>query len=410
MLSTYFKRNSTLSEFYKSSAGPYLDEFTDWLSKRGFHSETIRRRIQGVVHFNTWVQANNIKMENLAPNAMVSYRQYLKKRSQLRYPCGNSTVRYLGAQHFFDFLIATERISITYSDIPLPDLLQEFEQWMRVHRGVKQSTLKNYRHHLSDLLTMLGDNPKEFTTTKLRTFILDKIDSSKVNVSKNRVTALRMFLRFLISTKRCDSNLEYAIPTVARWRLSTLPKYILPDEIEQVIQSCESVTELDIRNKAIILLLARLGLRAGEVAGLKIDDINWRNGTFKVMGKNRREVNLPLPQDVGDALLHYLLSARPNVDANSVFIRVIAPREGITRKIVSCVAAKLIRKANIVAPSYGAHVFRHSVATSLLRQGGSLQVVGVLLRHESVETTAHYAKVDTHLLQNVIKAWPGEVS
>ncbi|MEA3484158.1 MAG: site-specific integrase [Pseudomonadota bacterium] len=410
MLSTYFERKTTLSAFYHGPAGFYLDELTDWLSKHGFQQETIRRRIQGVVQFVDWIQVINLKLDNLTPATMIDYRQYLKRRGQLIYPSGNSTVRWLGAICFFNFLIETEQLSIISTETILPELLQDFEQWMRAHRGVKQATLINYRHHIFDILEMLGDNPKEFTTTKLRTFILEKTHCSKVEVSKNRITATRMFLRFLISTNRCESNLEYAIPTIARWRLSTLPKYLLPEEVEQVIKACESTTALDIRNKAIILLLARLGLRSGEVAGLKLGDIDWQNGTLKVMGKNRQEAKLPLPQEVGDALQHYLLSARPNVDADSIFIRAIAPKDGITRRAVNYVAAKAIHKANIVAPSYGAHVFRHSVATSLLRQGSSLQIVGELLRHSSIETTAHYAKVDTILLQHVTKPWPGEVS
>jgi site-specific recombinase XerD len=219
-----------------------------------------------------------------------------------------------------------------------------------------------------------------------------------------------MFLRFLIATNRCKSNLEHAIPSVAYWRLSTLPKYLPPEDIELVVNVYESTTELGARNRAIILLLARLGLRAGEVAGLNIDDIDWQNGTLKVMGKNRREARLPLPQDVGDALLHYLSSARPVVDSERVFIRAVAPRIAVTRKVPQYVAAHAIRQAGIVAPSYGAHVLRHSAATSLLRQGSSLQVVGELLRHASIETTAHYAKVDTTLLQQVAKPWPGEAS
>lgn len=410
MLSTYFKRQTTLTAFYSGSAGPYLDEFTDWLSNQGFQEETIRRRIHGVIQLVDWTQTINFKLENLTLTAMHNYREYLNKRGQLNYPSGFSTTRYLGAKYFFNFLLATERLSITSTEIILPELVQDFEQWMRVHRGVKQSTLMNYRHHIFDMLKMLGDNPKEFTTAKLRSFILGQTCSSKVEVTKNRITATRMFLRFLISTNCCASDLEHAIPTVARWRLSTLPKYLLPKEVECVIEACESTTELGIRNKAIVLLLTRLGLRAGEVANLKINDIDWQNGTFKVMGKNRREAKLPLPQEVGDALQYYLSLVRPDVDSDSIFIRANAPREGITRKIVSYVAAKAIRKASIVAPSYGAHVLRHSAATSLLRQGSSLQVIGELLRHGSVETTAHYAKVDTDLLQHVTKPWPGEVS
>ena len=410
MLSDYFKRRTTLSSLYAGPAGNYLDEFSDRLAERGFHQKTVRHRIHGAVQFVHWARAINIELGSLTPSTMISYCRYLKKRGQLHYPSGNRTVRYHGARHFFDFLLATERCSFVSAEPILPELLIAFEQWMKVHRGVKHSTLLNYRHHLLDALKNLGNNPAEFTTAKLRTFILKGTRRGKIEVSKTRITAIRMFLRFLISTNRCESNLEHAIPSVAYWRLSTLPKYLPPEDIESVVDVYESTTELGARNKAIVLLLARLGLRAGEVAGLNIDDIDWQNGTLKVMGKNRREAKIPLPQDVGDALHYYLSSARPVVDSNRVFIRTVAPRKAITRYVPHYVAAQAIREAGIVAPSYGSHVLRHSAATCLLRQGSSLQVVGELLRHASIETTAHYAKVDTTLLQQVAKPWPGEAS
>jgi site-specific recombinase XerD len=256
-------------------------------------------------------------------------------------------------------------------------------------------------------LKIHGDNPRKYTTLKLRQFIVTQSSQCKVEVNKNRVTAIRMFLLFLIATNRCDSNLENSIPTVAHWRLSTLPKYLSSTDIERIIDCCECTTNLGVRNYAIILLLARLGLRSSEVANLNMNDVDWPNGTITLMSKNRREAKLPLPQDVGDALLHYISSARPDIDSESIFIRVIAPRERITRRSVYCTAAAAIRRAGIIAPSYGAHIFRHSVATSLLRQGCSLQTIGVWLRHESVETTAIYAKVDTILLQQVSRPWPG---
>jgi site-specific recombinase XerD len=158
------------------------------------------------------------------------------------------------------------------------------------------------------------------------------------------------------------------------------------------------------------LLLARLGLRAGEVAALRLQDIEWNEGTFRVIGKSRREAKLPLPQEVGDALLRYLQAARPAVPSEYVFCTLIAPWRPITRYVVKAVAAQAIRRAGVRAPSFGSHVLRHSAATGLLRQGASLQVIGEVLRHRSVDTTAHYAKVDVGLLQEVVRPWPGGTS
>ena len=167
---------------------------------------------------------------------------------------------------------------------------------------------------------------------------------------------------------------------------------------------------IGIRDKAILLLLARLGLRASEVAELAFSDIDWSAGTFSVIGKSRREAKLPLPQEVGDAVLKYLEFARPSVETNRIFITAIAPWMPITRYVVKQVAAHAIRRAGVNAPSFGAHVLRHSAATSMLRQGASLQVIGEVLRHRCLDTTAHYAKVDMRLLHQVIRPWPGEPS
>lgn len=156
--------------------------------------------------------------------------------------------------------------------------------------------------------------------------------------------------------------------------------------------------------------MARLGLRASDVASLKLDDIDWSHGTFTVIGKSRREAKLPLPQDVGDAILNYLRQARPAVNDVYVFITAVAPWEPITRNVVKHVATRAIRHAGVEAPSFGSHILRHSAATGLLRQGASLQVIGEVLRHSSIDTTALYAKVDIGLLQQVIRPWPGATS
>jgi site-specific recombinase XerD len=177
-----------------------------------------------------------------------------------------------------------------------------------------------------------------------------------------------------------------------------------------VIAACDASTARGIRDKAIVLFLARLGLRAGDVANLQLHDIDWSQGTFRVMGKSRREAKLPLPQDVGDAMLEYLHSARPSAKTPHVFLRVIAPWTPVTRCVVQHAAAEAIQRAGVEAPSFGAHVLRHSAATALLRQGASLQVIGEVLRHCSVETTAHYAKIDTGLLYEVTRPWPGAPS
>jgi len=191
---------------------------------------------------------------------------------------------------------------------------------MHGHRGVRPSTLRTYRPHVIALITELGEYPERCDVAQLRTIILTYAQCQSTTLAKTQVTAFRMFLRFLTATGRCQPGLEAAIPPIAVWRLATLPRYVLPEDVERVIAVCDGATPRGIRDKAIVLLLARLGLRAGEVASLQLHEIDWSQGTFRVMGKSRREAKLPLPQDVGDAVLDYVQRARPSVNSPYVVV------------------------------------------------------------------------------------------
>ena len=271
------------------------------------------------------------------------------------------------------------------------------------------STLTGYRRPISALLQNLGTDPGAYTAEGLRHFLLQQVKQSSQEQSKNLATALRMFLRFLIARGDCPVGLDYAIPTVARWRLATLPKYLPAHDVERLIQSCDPASMLGARDRAILLLIARLGLRAGDVSALRFGDLHWSAAALVVSGKNRREARLPLPQDVGDAILHYLRHGRPRVSSERLFITAAAPHVPISRQGVGRAVRRALRRTGISAPTEGAHLLRHSAATSLLREGASLSAIGALLRHASIETTTVYAKVDVGLLGEIAMPWP-EVS
>lgn len=241
------------------------------------------------------------------------------------------------------------------------------------------------------------------TQRALRAFILDRARCHGIGRAKTVVTAVRMFLRFLIAVGRCPPGLDHAIPTIARWRLASLPRYLSAEAIERMLASCELTTLLGLRDRAV-LLLARLGLRAGDVAALQRSDIDWRVGTVQVAGKNRRHTRLPLPQEVGDAILRYF-EHRPAVDHHHIFLTTVAPCKGLAYQTVGKIATQAMHRAGIETPVHGAHVLRHSAATQMLHHGVPLPAIGAVLRHASVETTAGYAKVDRHLLQLVAKPW-----
>lgn len=330
MLTTYFTRPATRAGYYAGPVGPYLDPFTDWLVKRGYCKDAIRHLLLGAVGFANWMQVAGGDLTSLHEGVWNTFCDHLAKQGRLHGTKGQHSIYWRGAKQFTEFLRAQQGIVATKAALAPPELVAAFEHWMQIHRGVKPSTLITYRQHVMDLLSSLDPQPEQFNATKLHGFILTYAKRNGRAVAQTRVKAARMFLRFLIATERCQPGLDAAIPTIAEWRLASLPRYLPPADVERVLEACNGARPIDIRDKAILLLLARLGLRASDVASLKFDDIDWLHGTFTVIGKSRHEAKLPLPQDVGDAILNYLRQARPSVNDVYVFITAVAPWEPIT--------------------------------------------------------------------------------
>ena len=204
------------------------------------------------------------------------------------------------------------------------------------------------------------------------------------------------------------AELLAAIPTLAHWRLSSLPRHLQEEEVERIISSCDPNSPVGKRNRAILLLLARLGLRAGDIVKLRLGDIDWKDATVQVSGKGRRAVRLPLTREVGLALVDYLKNGRPPVDTDVVFVRSRAPlRPFASHTAISVIVARAMRRAGVTCKGQGAaHILRHSVATSMLKNGATLQEIADILRHRSIETTYIYAKVDVTTLRKIAQPWP----
>jgi integrase len=220
-------------------------------------------------------------------------------------------------------------------------------------------------------------------------------------------TSLRAFLRYLAVAGRCQAGLDGAVPAYAHWRLADMPRYLAADQVGRLIAACDGDAVARRRDRAIVLLLVRLGLRAGDVAQLRLEDIEWQTGSLRVAGKSRTEVRLPLPQDVGDAIAGYL-EYRPLMDpGDHVFLRTIAPCRPFRRGDgISSVVKRLMKRAGVVTPVKGAHALRHTAATEMLRHGVPLDKIGLVLRHRGIDTTAYYAKADVALLKQVAQPWP----
>jgi site-specific recombinase XerD len=280
---------------------------------------------------------------------------------------------------------------------------------MRQHRGLTEATLDVYQPIIAELLTALGGDSRRYTAEALRGFALDRARQHGISRAKTVVVSVRSFLRFLGATGQCSTGMQHAILGFASWQVSTVPRFLAAEDVELVIASCAADGNGP-RDKAVLLLLARLGLRASEVARLRFEDIDWIHGLLTVSGKARRQEKLPLPQEVGDALLLYLRQSRRPLRTPEVFTTVWAPVRPLTRAAVTHIVRAALRRAGIKAPINGAHVLRHSVATTMLRHGASLAGIGAVLRHRSPRTTAHYAKVDFDLLSEIAQPWPEATS
>ena len=220
-----------------------------------------------------------------------------------------------------------------------------------------------------------------------------------------RISQLRSFLRFAHVDGLTASALAQAVPPAAWWSASSLPRWVPAAQVAALLDSCDQQTPAGRRDFAVLTLLSRLGLRAGEAAALQLCDIDWRAGTLTVRGKGRREEKMPLPADVGEAIADYLRHARPAAASRAVFLRSRAPRQGLSANGVSGVVAAAAARAGLARIS--AHQLRHSAATAMLRAGASLDEVSQVLRHRNVATTAIYAKVDHAALAAVARPWPG---
>ena len=288
-------------------------------------------------------------------------------------------------------------------------MIERFGTWLRQHRGIGDRTVSHHMQLARALKTELGPEPSGYTAELIRAVLLRRFAGASWHQARWLATTMRMYLRFLASSGRCMPALVAAVPKAPVWELASLPRYASAEAIERVIASCDVTTPLGLRDRAILLLLARLALRAGDVVALRFEDIDWRHALIRVCGKSRREASLPLPQDVGDAILAYIEYARPRVPHDRVFLRARAPcRPFVSSSAVTSIVAQALKRTGMgdVRPR-GAYLFRHSTATDLLRSGKSLEMIGALLRHRSIDTTVIYAKTDRPMLLEVAQPWIG---
>lgn len=414
MLTTFFSDPGDVELIRAFVVGARLDDFAVHLGRQGYAHVTIQNYVRAAAHLGLWATRQGIPPAEIDHRTLELFGQHLQNcvcpeprrlasRASGVARCSERFIQYLHDSGI------SKRIQAPPAAAPstTPPLLVGFRSWMLLHRGVTETTIRIYERYLAQALDVLGEDPSSYDAAGLRAFVLSSSRIGGRSRTKLAITALRMFVRYLIATKQCAAALLNAILTIAGWRRAALPRYLPAADIDRMLATCDSSTPIGVRDRAVILLLCRLGLRAGDVVRLRCDDIDWSRGTIRLSGKSRRAARLPLVQEVGDAMIEYLNRGRAQADFEQFFLRATPPWAPLAGcGTVSRIVKKAIIGAGVNAPGFGTHMLRHSAAREMVRQGVSLTGIGIMLRHQSLETTVQYAKVDVMFLQQITQPWP----
>ena len=387
----------------------YAGGFRDELFRLGYTPLTAACQLRLAAHLSRWMTAEGLSTQDLD---MPAAERYFAARRSAGY-ANERTVEALGP-----LLGYLRRLGA----VPLPPaepateaslLLDRFAAYLASERGLAPTTValnaRLARPFLQQRALERGGrlDLEQLTAAEVRAFVLAQA-RKQPRSAKRIVTALRSLLRFLHVDGGLAVPLAGAVPSPAGHSLAGLPRALEPGQVEAMLDSCDPATATGRRDRAVLLMLSRMGLRAGEVAGLGLDDIDWRRGEITVLGKGSRRDRLPLPSDVGAAIVAYLRDGRPaGALDRTVFIAAQAPREALSYLGITTIVAEAAARAGIPGPVH-AHRLRHSAATAMLRGGGSLTEIGQALRHARPATTAIYAKVDVDALRPLGRPWPGQ--
>ena len=388
--------------------GLYVDGFTKRLATQGYAEATTKEKLRLIAHLSRWLERHDLPLATLDEE---SVKQFLADPGPTQIRRGDArTCRML-----LDYLRELGRIlrpTEVIDDTPLGRIEAGFTHYLVAERGLSAATVINYSptvHRFLEERFGAGEvELGELSAPDIHRFLLRQAPRVSRGRAKLMATALRSFFRFLRQRGDIRSDLAGAIPATTNWRLTGLPLSLGPEEVEALLDSCDQDTALGQRDYAILLLLARLGLRAGEVVALTLDDLDWDTGTLIVHGKGKRQERLPLTQDVGEAVANYLHGSRPHCATRRVFIRLQAPHCGFSSSVaIDDVVRRALERTGLDPEQKGAHLLRHSLATRLLGSGASLEQIAQLLRHAHPQTTEIYAKVDLKALRLLAQPWPG---
>jgi integrase/recombinase XerD len=398
-----------LSQPPEGPVASYVIPFAQWLVDRGYGLVSTRKQVLMAAGFSKWLRQKGIELSDISG---AHPGRYLLDRAQRPKLGDNAALR-----HLLVFLRShnaiAEEIEADRNPSPVEQHVLAYEHYLQDARALSRQTIINYRPVVREFLNFRFCDG-EVSLTQLRAvdvtnFVQKRISRLNMRRAKIITTALRSFLSYARYRGDITSDLAAAVPVVANWSLSSIPRAIGRDEVTRLLASIDRDTPVGCRDYAMILALARLGLRSSEIVSLELDDIEWVAGKIRVRGKNGQRNDLPLPADVGEAIADYLRTSRRRSANRRVFLRDKAPIRGFKGPSgLGSIIRRSLARASIDSPTKGAHQFRHGLASEMLRGGASLGEIGEVLGHRHVQATAIYAKVDLDALRTLALPWPGE--
>ena len=411
MLERTFVRTGVIARLRRSPLGPYLDSLATALHHEGYAPSSIERFLGAAAQFAHWVHSQGYPVCAIDAELVHRYRSGLP-----RYRSGNLPKAAQGLGSLVRFLHHQGVTRPQPAGLPTPPLAQ----WLRAYdahlehvAGVALRTRQTYGYFVRRFITAwFGVRTPDWpsvTAAMITTFVCTEAALRRNAGRKLPAVAVRSFLRFLVFRGVLSPGLEAAAPVPPQWKYASLPARLTPEDIERVLAVYHDGTALSLRNRAILFLLARLGLRAQDVVSLRLDDIDWAEGRLaRRPGKSRRARALPLPHDVGEAIVAYLQGGRPQSTSRQVFVRSRPPFWSLTSAAIWAIVRPAFTRAGLVVPpGIASHICRHTVASQLVNQGASFKDVADVLGHHALETTGIYAKLDLKALAAVALPWGG---
>lgn len=387
-----------------------VEPFIESLRASGYAPSTLDKRRRTATSFIEWFQRERSEFEHPCGHDAEAFlaRQEFRSRHRL-------AVERAGVRAFVRYLSGSgdsDRGNIPSACHPSATFVKTYANYLQQERGLAERSIETYLPFVVSFAeaVLVETLPMSLNAHLVRAFLLKQVEGRARAYARLLSSALRSFLGFLFVHGETESNLSLAIPPIRRLRDERPQGFLSVAEVEQIIATADPTTPGGRRDRAILLLLARLGLRAGEVVRLELDDLCWRSAEILVRGKGRRVDRLPLPADVGEAVSSHLRRDREETASRRVFLRMIAPRVGLSGPAaIGHVVRRALTRAGVDKSGRGAaHLLRHSLATTMIRHGASLSEISEILRHRNLATTEVYAKVDFDALRRAAQPWPGE--